>query len=83
MYNKIIDPVSLKSVDIKSIYGKNIIKLYIRNLLCGGSGKGVSDKKKKKQEIKKMKAVTKAQTEEVEKKKIGPKYRLQKLKNYY
>ena len=39
MYNKIIDPVSLKSVDIKSIYGKNLIKIYIKNLLCGGSGK--------------------------------------------
>ena len=35
MYNKIIDPYSLKLVNINSIHGKNIIKQYLRTLLGG------------------------------------------------
>ena len=36
MYSRILDPITLKSVDVTSFYGKNIIKLYIRNLISGG-----------------------------------------------
>ena len=58
MYSRILDPITLKSVDVTSFYGKNIIKLYIRNLISGGK------KNKKKKNKEKDREVPKEDTED-------------------